>query len=97
MYEHKTIRFKSTTYDAHRIEESTNPQTHADVMVLSHEDGVDDRPAFPYWHARIVGIYHFMVQEKTGGAGLAPSSQMDVLLVRWFGFDSPDGQSGWRA
>ena len=22
---------------------------------------------------------------------------MDVLLVRWFGFDSPDNQSGWGA
>ena len=22
---------------------------------------------------------------------------MDVLFVRWFGFDSPDGQSGWHA
>ena len=98
MYEHKTIWFKSTTYDAHRIEESANPQTHADVMVLSHEDGVDGRSAFPYWHARIVGIYHFVVQEKTdGGAGLGPPLRMDVLFVRWFGFDSPDGQSGWRA
>ena len=61
-------------------------------MVLSHEDGVDGRPAFPYWHARIIGIYHVLVQ-----AGLEPPSRMDVLFVRWFGFDSPDGQSGWRA
>ena len=98
MYKHKTIRFKSMTYDAHRIEESANPQTHADVMVLSHKDGVDGHSAFPYWHARIVGIYHFVVQEKTdGGAGLGPPLRMDVLFIHWFGFDSPDGQSGWRA
>jgi hypothetical protein len=98
LYDHKTIRFNSTTYDAHRIEESANPQTHADIMVLSHEDGVDGRPAFPYWHARIVGIYHVMVRERThGGAGLSAPSQMDVLFVRWFGFNSPDGQSGWGA
>ena len=61
-------------------------------MVLSHEDGVDGRPAFPYWHARIIGIYHVLVQ-----AGLEPPSWMDVLFVRWFGFNFPDGQSGWRA
>ena len=80
------------------MEESANPRTHADIMVLSHEDGVDGRSAFPYWHARIVGIYHFVVQEKTdGGVGLGPPLQMDVLFVRWYGFDSPDGQSGWRA
>ncbi|KAH9003209.1 hypothetical protein EDB86DRAFT_2799659, partial [Lactarius hatsudake] len=95
MYEHKTIRFRSTTYDAHRMEESANPRTHTDVLVLSHEDGSEGQPAFPYWHARIVGIYHFMVRERIkGGTGLSPASQMDVLFVRWFGFDSPDGQSG---
>ena len=95
MYEHKTIWFKFTTYNAHRIEESANPQTHTDVMVLSHKDGVDGRSTFPYWHARIVGIYHFVVQEKTdGAAGLGPPLQMDMLFVCWFGFDSPDGQSG---
>ena len=39
-----------------------------------------------------------MVQEKTdGGAELGPSLRMDVLFIRWFGFDSPDGQSGWHA
>ncbi|KAH9039665.1 hypothetical protein EDB85DRAFT_2141171 [Lactarius pseudohatsudake] len=98
MYEHKTIRFRSTTYDAHRMEESANPRTHADVLVLSHEDGSEGQPAFPYWHARIVGIYRFMVRERIeGGTGLSPASQMDVLFVRWFGFDSPDGQSGWGA
>ncbi|KAF8263486.1 hypothetical protein EI94DRAFT_1597002, partial [Lactarius quietus] len=41
MYDHKTIRFRSTTYDVRRIEESCNPHTHADIMVLSHEDEVD--------------------------------------------------------
>jgi hypothetical protein len=67
-------------------------------MVLSHEDGLDGCAAFPYWHARIVGIYHFMVCERTEGeTGLTPPSQMDVLLVRWFGFDLPNGQSGWGA
>ena len=98
MYEHKTIRFRSTTYDGRRMEESANPHAHADIMVLSHEDGVDGRAAFPYWHARIIGIYHFMVSERTEGeACLSSPSRMDVLLVRWLGFDSPDGQSGWRA
>ena len=79
MYEHKTIRFRSTMYDACRMEESTKPHTHTDIMVLSHED---DAKAFLYWHARIIGIYHFMVCKRTeGGAGLSPPSQMDVLLV----------------
>ena len=80
------------------MEESANPHVHADIMVLSHEDGVDGRAAFPYWHARIIGIYHFMVSKRTEGeACLSSPSRMDVLLVQWLGFDSPDGQSGWRA
>ena len=95
LYEHSTIRFRSTTYDTRRIEESAKPHK-ANVMVLSHEEGTDDHPAFPYWHARIIGIYHFMVRQKTDGE-LTPSRRMDVLFVRWFGFDSPDGQSGWCA
>jgi hypothetical protein len=85
----------STTYDAHRMEESANPRTHADIMVLSHED---NSAAFPYWHARIIGIYHFMVRQRIHGTpGLMPPSRMDVLFVRWFGMDSGDGQSGWGA
>jgi hypothetical protein len=80
------------------MEESANPRTHADIMVLSHEDGVEGRPAFPYWHARIIRIYHVMVLERTEGElDLSSPLQMDVLLVCWFGFDSPDGQSGWGA
>ena len=60
LYEHKTIRFRSTTYDARRMEESAKPHK-SNVLVLSHEDGTDDHPPFPYWHARVIGIYHIMV------------------------------------
>jgi hypothetical protein len=82
MYDHKTIRLRSTTYDGCRIEESAKPHAHMDIMVLSHEDAVDGCAAFPYWHARIIGIYHFMVSERIEGeAGLSPPERMDVLLV----------------
>ena len=97
IYNHKTIRFRSTTYDARRITETAKPHSHADIMVLSQEDDVgDDQPAFPYWHTRIIGIYHFVVRHKSEG-GVSSPSRMDVLFVRWFGFDSPDEQSRWRA
>ena len=73
--------------------ESANPCTHADVMVLSHED---DHQAFPYWHTRIISIYHLMVQERTHeGEGLSAPSQMNILSVWWFGLDSAKGQSSW--
>jgi hypothetical protein len=97
LYEHRTIRFRSTTYDARRIEETANPRTHADIIVLAHEDDSESKPAFPYWHARIVKIYHVMVRQKIQGTGLTEPRRMDVLFVRWFGLDSVDGHSGWRA
>jgi hypothetical protein len=61
LYEHKSIRFRSTTYNACRKEETAKPNSHADIMVLTHEDSGEGAPAFPYWHARLVGIYHAMV------------------------------------
>jgi hypothetical protein len=80
------------------MDESANPRTHADVIVLSHEDSSEEQPAFPYWHARIIGIYHVMVRQKTqGNTGLTDPRRMDVLFIRWFGLDSVEGRSGWRA
>ncbi|KAH9025567.1 hypothetical protein EDB84DRAFT_1564035 [Lactarius hengduanensis] len=101
LHVHKTIRFKSTTYDAQRMEETANPQSRADIIVLAHEDDKEGQPAFPYWHARVVGIYHFMVRERTGrsesSSGLTDARRMDVLHVRWLGLDTVNGRSGWRA
>ena len=77
------------------MEESAKPHK-SNVLVLSHEDGTDDHPPFPYWHTRVIGIYHVMVRQRTEG-GHSPPSQMDFLFICWFGFDLPDGQSGWRA
>ena len=96
LYEHKSIRFRSTTYDARRMEETAKPSSHADIMVLAHEDDSSEAaPAFPYWHAWIVGIYHVMVRQRIpGGTTLTDVQRMDVLLVRWFGLDS---FGGWRA
>ncbi|KAI9434835.1 hypothetical protein H4582DRAFT_1766338, partial [Lactarius indigo] len=62
-------------------------------IILSHEEG---HQAFPYWHAQIIGIYHVMVWLKIQG-GLTDARQMDILFVRWFGLDSAEGRSGWRA
>jgi hypothetical protein len=97
LYEHKTIWFRLTTYDRSRIEEMANLCSHADVMVLAHEDNDEAAPAFPYWHARIVGIYHVMVRQRVqGGATLTHAQRMDILLVRWFGLDSIGGWCAQR-
>ncbi len=100
LHEHRTIRFKSTTYDTRRLEESANPRTHADVLVnsSSYEGGREVRTPCPYWHARIVGIYHLDLQMRTESTtALSPERRMNILFVRWFKISSTDGDSGWRA
>ena len=55
IYRHKVLRVNYTTYNVRREQDSLNPRTHGDIMVLS----VDD--THPYWYARIIGIFHAMV------------------------------------
>jgi len=52
IYSHKVLRVNYTTYDMRREQDSLNPRTHPDIMVLSqepkmHEDGT---PEHPYWY-----------------------------------------------
>ncbi|KAG6329626.1 hypothetical protein ID866_9463 [Astraeus odoratus] len=59
IYRHKVLRINYTTYDLRRAQDSLNPHTHSDIMVLSQEDS--EHP-HPYWYARIIGIFHVDVQ-----------------------------------
>ncbi|KAG2029536.1 hypothetical protein BDR03DRAFT_825481, partial [Suillus americanus] len=59
IYRHKVIRINYTTYDLRREQDSLNSRTHADIMVLSHED--DEANGHPYWYARIIGVFHALV------------------------------------
>lgn len=99
LYRHKVLRINYTTYDARRAQDSVNPRTHADVMVLSHEDHeYNSENAHPYWYARIIGIFHAMVVHKgihsTGS--LREPKKMEFLFVRWFGYDMDD-TGGWKS
>ncbi|KIJ10138.1 hypothetical protein PAXINDRAFT_16841 [Paxillus involutus ATCC 200175] len=57
MYHHSMFRVNYTTYDLRREQDTINPSTHADIMVLSHED----EQTHPYWYAHVVHIFHIMV------------------------------------
>ncbi|GBE82229.1 hypothetical protein SCP_0406120 [Sparassis crispa] len=48
LFRHKVLRINYTTYDMRHAQDSINPRTHPDVMVLSHEDG-EDADQHPYW------------------------------------------------
>ncbi|KAH7909388.1 hypothetical protein BJ138DRAFT_1102735 [Hygrophoropsis aurantiaca] len=93
LYEHKVLRVNYTTYDIRREQDSINPRTHADIMVLAHEDA-NDNDSHPYWYARILKILHVNVRH-TGNESTS-DHQMDVLFVRWFGRDTRI-QSGFTA
>jgi hypothetical protein len=94
IYRHKVIRFNYTTYDVRRTQDSVNPRTHADIMVLSREEE-EAREKHPYWYARVIGIFHANVRH-TGPASTSCNSQsMQFLWVRWFGHDLTH-QDGWK-
>ena len=96
MYRHKVLRVNFTTYNLRRAQDSINPRTHGDVMVLSDED--DRENGHPYWYARIISIFHAMVVHKGSKSKSQEVKKMDFLFVQWFGLDdSPKARGGWKA
>jgi hypothetical protein len=99
LYRHKVLRVNYTTYDGRRAQDSLNPRTHGDIMVLSHdsEDHEDNSEnAHPYWYARIIGIFHAMVVHKGSHSSSREPRKMEFLFVRWFGH-AIDDLGGWKS
>lgn len=69
-----------TTYDIRREQDSLNPRTHSDVMMLAP---VDDVKRHPFAYARILGVFHADVIHNVPGASQVPIS-IDFLWVRRF-------------
>ena len=93
IYEHAYLRINYTTYDLRRDQDSINPRSHSDIMLLSQ----GDERLHPYWYARVCLIFHTMVQHRNDIA--SPYSKpewVDILFVRWFRHDS-NFSSGWDA
>ena len=79
-----------------RAQDSMNPRTHADIMVLSHENDEEKERHHPYWYARIIGIFHANVRHL-GPTSKSPDVQkMEFLWVRWFGMDTKY-RAGWKS
>ncbi|KAA1479425.1 hypothetical protein DENSPDRAFT_862027 [Dentipellis sp. KUC8613] len=97
LYRHKVLRINYTSYDMRRNQDSLNPRTHADVMVLAHDNDSSTNAIHSYWYARILGVFHVNISYSGGlGAGPVESKRMDFLWVRWFGRDI-DSEAGWQA
>jgi hypothetical protein len=89
------MRINYTTYDLRRAQDSLNPQTHADIMVLSHESE-DEPKRHPFWYARILGVFHANIRHMGPRSQNPHVQKMEFLWVRWFGRDL-DHRSGWKA
>jgi hypothetical protein len=95
MYRHKVLRVNYTTYDMRRAQDTLNPRTQANVMVLSKEDPSENgKPFHPYWYARIIDIFHLYVVHIGPLSTSRQPQKMEVLFVRWYGSDSDVG--GWK-
>ena len=96
LYRHQVLRINYTTYDMRREQDSINPRTHPDIMVLSCEDP-EDGSSHPYWYARVIGVYHTCVTH-TGPSSLQSNlpQRMDFLHIRWFGSEL-NYRSGWKS
>ena len=95
LYRHKTLRVNYTTYDLRRQQDSINPRTHPDIMLLSHEDAASD-DAHPYWYARVIGIFHVDVTHTGPLSKSSHKQRVNFLWIRWFGRDLPF-KAGWQA
>ncbi|GJE96476.1 hypothetical protein PsYK624_126730 [Phanerochaete sordida] len=90
MYFHKTMRVNYTTYDMRRDQDTVNPRTHPDIMVLGHDEDDDPHP-HPYWYARVLTMFHVRARYVPRGAPVnhgIPYQDVEVLYVRWSGRDT---------
>lgn len=91
IYWHRVARINYTTYDRQRTQDSLNPRTHSDILLLA-QDG-----PHPYLYARVLKILHVNARLVS-----APSTasidflRVDVLWVRWYRLDHSH-PSGFKA
>ncbi|KAG6827318.1 hypothetical protein H0H92_012339 [Tricholoma furcatifolium] len=96
IYRHKRMRINFTTYDCQRSQDTLNPRTHANAMVLSREDDDSGLDPFPYWFCRILGIFHLVVQYISPDSVVQDPQRIKVLWVRWYGREG-DVRGSWKS
>ncbi len=93
LWQHKTLRLRYTTYDMRRDQDTINPRTHADILLLTSQDDEDD---FPFAYARVIGIFHADVRYTGPGSTSSNWEHTEFLWVRWFVRDPTQTASGFR-
>ncbi len=92
MYQHSIMCINYTTYDVRRAQDSVNPNTdHNNIMLLSGQDDGHE-----YLYARVLGIYHVKVIYTGPGMLDYHARRVEFLWVRWFEHvDDEPVQAGW--
>lgn len=93
IYRHNILRVNYTTYDVRRKQDTINPRTaHQDIMVLG--DGEDDAD-HPYLYARVIGIFHAnIIYTGSLPADYCPR-RLEFLWVQWYKLDPKGATGGW--
>lgn len=90
---HKVLRINYTTYDMRHDQDSLDPRTHANIMLLAHDNG-----PHAYWHALDPAVWnrHQPLNGQTGWAarclhhvGFVPHDVDDPDASPAFGFLDP--------
>lgn len=82
IYSSKVLRVNFTSYDVRRDQDSMNPRTNCNVMVLSPESG---EGAHPFWYAKVLGVFHARVLHADPAASNKSVQTIEFLWVRWLG------------
>ncbi|KAG6821859.1 hypothetical protein H0H92_000462, partial [Tricholoma furcatifolium] len=91
MYYHKALRINFTTYDNRRDQDTINPRTHSDIMVLSNDSSLH-----PYRYARVLGVYHTNIRFDSLRSKCRDLHTMEFLWVRWYELDGK-AKAGFEA
>ncbi len=94
LYRQKTVSFNYTTYDMRRDQDTVNPRSHPDVLLLTSQDDEDD---FPFAYARVIGVFHAEFRYTGPESKSSRWECADFLWVHWFALDpSTDTPGGFR-
>ena len=86
IYEHKIVSVNYPTYDLQQEQDTINPRTCADILLLSHETDLE-LDCHPYWYVWVVKIFHVYICYYGRDSQSHNLKCIDVLFVRWFGQD----------
>lgn len=80
MYLHKVMHVNYTLYDMRREQDSINPRSHADIMMLAPH-----RSSHQYLYARVIAIFHVNASLLNPQDDVEPEPELiHILWVQWF-------------